>query len=168
MFQGTLEHEEGAEGVLYADSEAGTATGPVATNVNDRVLEDYVLSPTAAAVVEPMTDRAAWETMHVLRLAYSTGKAPLIETALVTLEQLIARGFLVGEVTSLLLEGEGRSSEEGSMNSRGLSNYPEYLPVLAQALHLMCCCEDFAQDEEVEVCTSLTCKSFRCMSAGLA
>jgi hypothetical protein len=115
-------------------------------------MEDYVPSTMATAIVEPMTDRAAWETMHVMRMACTTGRATLIETALATLERLIARGFLAGEVTSLLLEGEGRSSEEGSLNSRGLSNFPEYLPVLAQALHLMCCCEDFAQDEEVEVC----------------
>ena len=58
------------------------------------------------------------------------------------------------QVMSLMLEGEGRAGSGGGMNARGLSDAPHLLPPAAQALHLICCCEDFGHEEEVEVRTS--------------
>jgi hypothetical protein len=72
-------------------------------------------------------------------------------------------------VTSLMLDGEGRVPGEAGMNARGLSEAPHLLPVAAQALHLVCCCEDFGHEEDVEVrvlaaargCCGMGCQSCR-------
>ena len=61
-------------------------------------VEDYVQSPREPSVVEPMSERAAFETIRVLRLACETDKAPFIVVALGALERLVARAFIQGEV----------------------------------------------------------------------
>ena len=117
-----------------------------------RVVDDYVPAPPPESATAAMSERALSETIHVLRLACATNRAPMIAVALATVELLVARGFIRGEVTSLMLDGEGRSGAEASLNARGLSEYPERLPVVAQPLHLVCGCEDFGQEEDIEVC----------------
>jgi hypothetical protein len=150
--QDALANDREGEGTVFAGAQADAQQEDAATVlVNDRLVEDYVKSPKEVVVAEAMSERAVFETVRVLRLACATGKAPFIIIALGALERLVARGFLQGEVVSLMLEGEGRTTGDTSMNSRGLSDTPEQLPVAAQALHLICCCEDFGHEEEVEV-----------------
>jgi hypothetical protein len=107
--QDAAKHEdEEAEGTLYhSESPSQPANGSDPTPADaatalarERLVEDYVASPRAPSVAAPMSERAAAETIEVLRIACETDKAPFIVIALGALERLVARGFLQGEARS--------------------------------------------------------------------
>lgn len=147
--------------MLYVQEVNGTAAGAVYTNghtdkngetvsVNEHVLEDYV-QPGSQQLPRAIPDVASKALLHVLRLAIATGKPPFVVVALSTIQQVVAAGFIQGEIASLIVDGEARSGEQSGMLARGLSMSPEKLSVPSQALHLVCACEDCCSDEDVEV-----------------
>jgi hypothetical protein len=146
-----LQGEGGPDkGVLYtADAEARhTAT------VDEAVLENYVKSPSAQHLPNPIPHRASKALLHVLRLAVATEKAPFIIVALSTVQQMVAAGYIQGEANSLVLEGEMTSGNEGGVAAKGMSKHPENLGVAAQVLHLVCTCEEYCNDDEIEARSS--------------
>lgn len=120
-------------------------------DVDAHIVEEYIQQE-AQVLPQAIPDGAAKALMHVLRLAVATAKPPFIMVALATVQQVVAAGYIQGEVSSLILDGEGRGGvEQPGMVARGLSMTPERLGVAAQSLHLVCACEDCCSDEEVEV-----------------
>lgn len=138
---------EGAEGGVPPTAAAADADAQPGTAA---ILEEYV-HPERPRPAQPISQRAAIELMRVLRLCTESNKPGLVSVALSTLQQLVAQGYLAGAVTSLMLEGEGRIVGEAGMHARGLSTTPQHLDVPAQVLHLVCSCDDYCHDEEVEV-----------------
>lgn len=146
---GAVQASNGHAGVVYT---ASAKNGEVHT-VESHVMDDYV-QPGLQQPPRAIADGAARALLHVLRLAVATAKPPFVIIALSTVQQVVAAGFVQGEISSLILEGEGRSGgEPQGMLARGLSMTPAKLGVAAQALHLVCACEDCCSDEEVEVRT---------------
>lgn len=136
------------KGVLYTtDAEADQQTA----TVEEAVLENYVKAPSGPHLPDPIPERASKALLHVLRLAVATEKAPFIIVALSTLQQMVAAGYIQGEANSLVLEGEMYSGNEGGVAARGMSKSPENLGIAAQVLHLVCTCEEYCNDDEIEV-----------------
>ena len=132
---------------------AGADTDEQAATVEVAVLENYVKTPSVQYLPDPIPDRATKALLHVLRLAVATEKAPFIIVALSTVQQMVAAGFIQGEANSLVLEGEMFSGNEGGVAARGMSKSPENLGVAAQVLHLVCTCEEYCNDDEIEACS---------------
>lgn len=64
----------------------------------------------------------------------------------------VERRYLQGEVSTLLLEDEGKGAGDAdALHSRGLSTSPHRLSTAASTLHLICSCDDLCSDEDVEV-----------------
>lgn len=134
------------KGVLYStdvEEQGGT--------VEESVVENYVKAQSGPHLPDRIPDRASQALLHVLRLAVATEKAAFIIVALSTIQQMVAAGYIQGEANSLVLEGEMFSGNEGGVAARGMSKTPENLGVAAQVLHLVCTCEEYCNDDEIEV-----------------
>jgi hypothetical protein len=138
------------KGIVYTSD---TDTAKRTATVEDAVLENYV-KHSLPHLPDPIPDRASQALLHVLRLAVDTEKAPFIIIALSTVQQMVAAGYIQGEASSLVLEGEMFSGNEGGVAARGMSKTPEKLSVAAQVLHLVCTCEEYCNDDEIEVLAS--------------
>lgn len=140
---------DAAAGAVYTNG--ATDKNGETVPVNEHMLEDYV-QPGSQQLPRAIPDVASKALLHLLRLAIATGKPPFVIVALSTIQQVVAAGFVQGEIASLIVDGEGRSTgEQSGMLARGLSMCPEKLSIPSQALHLVCACEDCCSDEDVEV-----------------
>jgi hypothetical protein len=133
-------------GVVYTSE-----VGSMDARVDSAIVENYVRAPSCQHLPEAIPERASRALFHVLRLAVATEKAPFIIIALSTVQQMVAAGYIQGEAHSLVLEGEALGSNEAGVAARGMSREPEHLSVAAQVLHLVCSCEEYCNDDEIEV-----------------